>query len=137
MLKTILTGSTLLLATTALASTSLANNTYGPFPITVKGYSGDKKNSVSYSGQVARHVLNDSLKKLAGKGDGPAAACIVVLSESLRGKVLHRLKAVVEGGLLFCFQPARSWFEHYHLPPSMPKSSAPAQAHTSSGSSPG
>lgn len=74
MFKTILTGSTLLLATTALASTALANNTYGPFPITVKGYSGDKKNSVSYSGQVARHVLNDSLKKLAGKGDGGSNA---------------------------------------------------------------
>ena len=44
------------------------NQTYGPFPITLKGYSGSKKNSVSYTGQIARHVLHDSLKKLAAKG---------------------------------------------------------------------
>ena len=41
---------------------------YGPFPITLKGYSGDKTNSVSYSGQIARHALHDSLKKLLIKG---------------------------------------------------------------------
>ena len=41
-------------------------HSYGPFPITLKGYSGDKTNSVSYSGQIARHVLHDSLKKLSG-----------------------------------------------------------------------
>jgi len=47
---------------------------YGPFPVTVKGYSGSKTNSVSYSGQIARHVLHDSLKKLAYKGNGAANA---------------------------------------------------------------
>jgi len=41
-------------------------HSYGPFPVTLKGYSGDKTNSVSYSGQIARHVLHDSLKKLSG-----------------------------------------------------------------------
>ena len=41
-------------------------HSYGPFPITLKGYSGDKTNSVSYSGQIARHVQHDSLKKLSG-----------------------------------------------------------------------
>ena len=41
-------------------------HSYGPFPITLKGYTGDKTNSVSYSGQIARHVLHDSLKKLSG-----------------------------------------------------------------------
>jgi hypothetical protein len=46
-----------------------ANKTYGPFPTTVKGYTGTKTNSVSYSGQIARHVLHDSLKKLSSKGD--------------------------------------------------------------------
>ncbi|MEM8862257.1 MAG: DUF4856 domain-containing protein, partial [Chloroflexota bacterium] len=51
-----------------------AGDNYGPFPITLKGYSGDKTNTVSYSGQIARHVLHDSLKKLAGKGDGGANA---------------------------------------------------------------
>ena len=45
-------------------------NNYGPFPVTVKGYEGTATNSVSYSGQIARHVLHDSLKKLASKGDG-------------------------------------------------------------------
>ena len=43
---------------------------YADFPITVKGYSGSKTHSVSYGGQIARHLLHESLKKLAGKGDG-------------------------------------------------------------------
>ncbi len=43
---------------------------YGPFPVTLQGYAGNKDNSVSYSGQVARHVLHDSLKVLAGRGNG-------------------------------------------------------------------
>ena len=43
---------------------------YGNFPVTEKSYSGKKKVSTSYTGQVARHVLNNSLKKLAGKGNG-------------------------------------------------------------------
>ena len=47
---------------------------YVGFPVTVKGYSGDKTSSVSYSGQIARHALHDSLKKLAGKGNGSANA---------------------------------------------------------------
>ena len=47
--------------------------TYGPFPVTVKGYSGDKSDSTSYTGQAARQVLHNSLKKLAGMGDGSNA----------------------------------------------------------------
>lgn len=43
---------------------------YGPFPVTVKGYGGDATDSTVYTGQMARHVLHESLKKLAGKGDG-------------------------------------------------------------------
>ena len=43
---------------------------YGNFPVTEKSYSGQKKDSTSYTGQVARHVLHNSLKKLAGKGNG-------------------------------------------------------------------
>ena len=43
---------------------------YGNFPVTEKRYSGKKKDSTSYTGQVARHVLHNSLKKLAGKGNG-------------------------------------------------------------------
>ena len=51
-----------------------AHHFYSNFPITLKGYSGDKTNSVAYTGQIARHVLHDSLKKLAGKGDGGSNA---------------------------------------------------------------
>ena len=54
----------------ALSGTMALSDGYGPFPVTLKGYSGDKTNTVSYSGQIARHVLEQSLKKLAGKGDG-------------------------------------------------------------------
>lgn len=53
-----------------VGGSAYAGETYGPFPVTVKGYTGDKTNSVSYSGQIARHALHDSLKKLAAKGDG-------------------------------------------------------------------
>ncbi|MCF6190821.1 MAG: DUF4856 domain-containing protein [Cocleimonas sp.] len=45
-------------------------NTYGNSPVTVKGYAGDAKTSTSYKGQIARHLLLNSLKKLAGKGNG-------------------------------------------------------------------
>ncbi len=47
---------------------------YADFPVTLKGYSGDKKTSVSYGGQIARHTIHNSLKKLAGKGNGKANA---------------------------------------------------------------
>ena len=54
----------------ALSGTMALSDGYGPFPVTLNGYSGDKTNTVSYSGQIARHVLEQSLKKLAGKGNG-------------------------------------------------------------------
>ncbi len=56
-----------------LASGS-ADASYGPFPITLSGYEGDKTNSVSYTGQIARHALEQSLKKIAAMGDGGANA---------------------------------------------------------------
>ena len=43
---------------------------YGNYPVTENSYSGKKKDSTSYTGQVARHVLHNSLKKLAGKRNG-------------------------------------------------------------------
>ena len=49
-----------------------AADIYGPFPVTVKGYSGGKTDSTAYTGQMARHVLHNSLKKLSGKGNGNA-----------------------------------------------------------------
>jgi hypothetical protein len=79
MFKSALKLSTALVAATVIAGAAQADGhghgkVYGPFPVTLKGYDGDKTNSVSYSGQVARYVLHDSLKKLASKGDGGANA---------------------------------------------------------------
>ena len=60
----------LIIITLIFSRSSFADgHLYGPFPITLKGYTGDKTNSVSYSGQIARHVLHDSLKSLSSKGD--------------------------------------------------------------------
>ena len=56
----------------ATAVTASAGDKYADFPITVKGYTGDKTHSVSYGGQVARQVLQTSLMKLAYKGNGEA-----------------------------------------------------------------
>ncbi|WP_135075562.1 DUF4856 domain-containing protein [Terasakiella sp. SH-1] len=54
-----------------LSGTAMANgDVYSGFPITVKDYAGKKTSSVAYTGQIARHTLHDSLKKLAGKGNG-------------------------------------------------------------------
>ena len=59
-----------LLSPLSLAQVAYSDTVYGPFPVTEKSYNGNKTNSVSYTGQIARHVLHDSLKKLAGKGNG-------------------------------------------------------------------
>ena len=64
----------ILLMAPAMALPVSAVETYGPFPVTLKGYEGSKTNSVSYTGQIARHVIHDSLKKLAGRGDGGSNA---------------------------------------------------------------
>ena len=53
----------------AQSSFAGGHDIYGPWPITVKDYSGDKTDSTSYSGQIARHALHDSLKSLSSKGD--------------------------------------------------------------------
>ena len=67
---TILAGFVLagLMSTSAMAD-GHGNHVYGPFPVTLKGYSGDKTNSVSYSGQVGRQLLHNSLKAI-GKNTG-------------------------------------------------------------------
>ena len=46
------------------ASALTAHHFYGPYPVTLKGYDGDKTNSVSYGGQIARQAMEQSLKKL-------------------------------------------------------------------------
>ncbi len=48
---------------------SAAENVYADFPITLKGYDGSSKTSVSYGGQMARHMLHNGLKKAASSGD--------------------------------------------------------------------
>ena len=48
----------------------ISTDVYKYYPVTLAGYTGDKETSVAYTGQVARHVLHDSLKNLAGQGDG-------------------------------------------------------------------
>ena len=48
----------------------ISTDVYKYYPVTLAGYTGDKEISVAYTGQIARHVLHDSLKNLAGQGDG-------------------------------------------------------------------
>ncbi|SHH41158.1 protein of unknown function [Cognatiyoonia sediminum] len=77
MLKSILKSTTIVASLAMAATAAMADGhaqTYGPFPITLQGYEGDKTDSTGYTGQIARHVLHDSLKKLAGQGDGGSNA---------------------------------------------------------------
>ena len=69
------------LISTSLSFGSVHANTYGNFPVTEKSYTGNKKNSTSYTGQMARHVLHNSLKKLASRGNGKS-------NPALKGKML-------------------------------------------------
>ena len=66
--KVIILGSLTALATAC--GTSTDPNVYTGYPVTLSGYAGNKNTSVSYTGQIARHVLHDSLKSLSGKGSG-------------------------------------------------------------------
>ena len=52
----------------ALGVSASHAESYGPYPVTLQGYSGEKKNSVAYTGQIARHVLHNSLKKAISSG---------------------------------------------------------------------
>jgi len=62
------------ITTLCLSSFTYAADVYGPYPVTLKGYSGSKTNSVSYTGQIGRQVLHTSLKKLSSQGNGGANA---------------------------------------------------------------
>ena len=62
--------SVVLSAAIMVSSSSFArSNVYADFPITLKDYSGSATTSTSYKGQMARHALESSLKKLISKGD--------------------------------------------------------------------
>jgi len=54
--------------TTASKNDQAQATVYADFPITVKNYAGKKTHSVAYTGQMARHVLHTSAKKLVSKG---------------------------------------------------------------------
>ena len=54
--------------TTASKKGQAQATVYADFPITVKNYVGKKTHSVAYTGQMARHVLHTSAKKLVSKG---------------------------------------------------------------------
>ena len=70
-MKSAIVAGTALLALAVLpAAAHGKSDVYAGFPVTVKGYEGSAATSVSYGGQIARHVLHESLKKLAGKGTG-------------------------------------------------------------------
>ncbi|MBJ27177.1 MAG: DUF4856 domain-containing protein [Alphaproteobacteria bacterium] len=56
---------------------------YSGFPVTVKGYEGSKNTSVSYTGQIARHVLHDSIKVLASQGTENTKSSTVIEDKML------------------------------------------------------
>ena len=65
MKKTLL--SVIVAASIALTGQAYAE-IYADFPITVKNYAGSKTHSEAYTGQIARHTLHNSAKKLVSKG---------------------------------------------------------------------
>ena len=70
---------------------SAGDAVYGKFPVTLKSWMGNETNSVAYTGQIARQVLHDSLKKLAGKGNGkPNAALQAEMMLYFEGKGKNR-----------------------------------------------
>lgn len=52
----------------ACSTSAMAAQSY-EFDVTLKGYEGEATSSVAYSGQIARHALHNSLKKVVGTGD--------------------------------------------------------------------
>ena len=80
---------------------------YGPYPITLKGYDGDKTNSVKYTGQMARQVLHDSLKALVKKGDVEKTEASI---ELLKKYINYRPKINVEEGI----PKFINWYKEYY-----------------------
>lgn len=66
---------------------------YADFPVTVKGYDGDKTSSVSYGGQIARYVLHNSLKSMAGSGNGEP-------NEALKAKLMSYYSGDADGRVI-------------------------------------
>ena len=70
MKRTIAAGTAVLALAVLPVAAHGQDDVYAGYPVTLKGYEGSATTSVSYVGQIARQVLHDSLKKLAGKGTG-------------------------------------------------------------------
>ena len=77
----------------ANTATADGHSAYAGFPVTLKGYTGEKTTSVSYGGQVARHVLQTSLKKMAGSGNGEP-------NEKLKAKLMSYYDGKPEGRVI-------------------------------------
>ena len=75
-----------LLAMIVAAGAMQAGATSYEFDVTLKGYQGEATSSVSYSGQIARHALHNSLKKMVSQGD--EAAMLQYLSGTEEGRKL-------------------------------------------------
>lgn len=91
------------LGITLLAATAQADDrVYGPFPVTVKGYQGSATNSVKYTGQIARHVLHESLKKLSAKGNGSA-------NDALKADMMSYFSGKEDGRAILS-QPSKEGF---------------------------
>lgn len=93
-----LTASAIALCVSASALT--AHHFYGPYPVTLKGYSGDQTNSVSYGGQIARQTMEQSLKKLASTGNGGGNAADV------EAQMMQYFSGPTKTWL-FCLQPQK------------------------------
>ena len=87
MKRTIAAGTALFALVMLPVAAHAEGDVYAGFPVTLKGYEGSAATSVSYGGQIARQVLHDSLKKLAGKGTGaPDAELKAKMTAYFEGK---------------------------------------------------
>ena len=89
--KRLIASAFIIVAPAIATPASAGDAVYGKFPVTLKSWMGNETNSVAYTGQIARQVLHDSLKKLAGKGNGkPNAALQAEMMLYFEGKGKNR-----------------------------------------------
>jgi len=79
--------SLLFVAMTMASAVQAGGDVYANYPVTLKDYDGSKTTSVSYGGQMARHALHNSLKKLIGKG-ADAGKMNAYFAEKTAGRVI-------------------------------------------------
>jgi len=78
-LTLVIAGAALSMQSVVADATKTDAPVYADFPVTLQGYSGDAETSVAYTGQIARYVLHDSLKKLAGSDNDKSAEALKAL----------------------------------------------------------